>query len=210
MIRSQYKSNVTSYESSVTVPVASPTCRFTRLTPKEGKIRLARGAVCALQDSEEDAKVHQTMTAAYASSGFEFVFDTVPKSRPERTVLVTSKFPFGDIVDLRYADDLRSELLRPSRPDHLAIERLANDYGFSSTRLQNYRLSDGSQAMGEPIDSWIELIFMHRIVAAMLAARAREDPAILRREFDKATAWDRTARTGARPGGRPLGRESSY
>ena len=200
MIRSQYKSNVTSCESSVTVPVASPTCRFTRLTPKVGKIRLARGAVCSLQDQMEDLedpKVHQTMTAAYASSGFEFVFDTVPKSRPERTVLVTSSLPFGDTVDLRYADDFRSELLRPSRPDHMAIERLANDYGFSSTRLQNYRLSDGSQAMGEPIDSWIELIFMHRIVAAMLVVRDHEDPAILRREFDEATAWDRTARTGA-------------
>jgi hypothetical protein len=119
-------------------------------------------------------------------------------------VLVTdTPLRVGDIVDLRCADDFRSELLRPSRPDHLAIERLANEYGFSSTRLRSYMLSDGSQAFGEPVDSWIELIFMHRIVAAMLAERSREDPAILRREIEEALAWERTARTET-PSDRPL------
>ena len=177
------------------MPVASPACRFTRLTPKDGEIRLARGAVHATQD--KDRITPMTGTAVdYTHSGWELSLENAPASRPEQTVLVTdTPLRVGDTVDLRSADDFRSELLRPSRPDHLAIERLANEYGFSSTRLQNYMLSDGSQAFGEPVDSWIELIFMHRIVAAMLIARSREDPAILRREFEEALAWDKTART---------------
>ena len=177
------------------MPVASPACRFTRLTPRDSEIRLARGAVFASQDTEKTIPM-TTQGFTYTPSGWEAYIENAPASRPERTVLVTEmRLRIGDTVDLRSADDLRSELTRPSRPDHLAIERLANEYGFSSTRLQIYRLSDGSQAFGEPVDSWIELIYMHRIVAAMLVARSREDPAILRREFEEALAWDKTART---------------
>jgi hypothetical protein len=177
------------------VPLPSPTCRFTRLTPKDGEIRIARGVLQISQD--EDRKTPKMgMEVIYTPSGWEIAIVNNPKPRPEQTVLVTNTpLRVGDTVDLKAAADLRSELLRPLRPDHLAIERLANEYGFSSTRLQNFKLSDGSQAWGEPVDSWIELIFMHRIVAAMLTARDREDPAILRNEIADALTWEQTART---------------
>jgi hypothetical protein len=177
------------------MPSVTPSCRFTRLTPKAGKIRLARGALNATQDKDQITPL-SVMAINYTHSGWQPSLDNAPESRPERSILVTdAPLLVGDVVDLKCADDFRSDLLRTSLPDHSGIERLANEYGFSNARLESYILSDGSQAFGEPVDSWIELILMHRIVAAMITARAQDDPEILRRELDEASTWEKDSRS---------------